>query len=112
MAQLLAGENMDDERIPALLKQVLDENPRDNGALLLKGRLAAYHKDYVDAINDFRSVLKDQPDNAEVLQLLAAAHLANNEKALALDTLRRGVESNPGKARLRLGPRAATGSGW
>jgi len=102
LAQLLAGESMDDERITVLLKQVLDENPRDNGALLLKGRLAAYHKDYVGAINDFRSVLKDQPDDAEVLQVLAAAHLANNERALAVDTLRRGVESNPGKPRLRL----------
>jgi tetratricopeptide (TPR) repeat protein len=102
LAQLLAAENMDDERVPDLLKQVLDENPRDNDALLLKGRIAAYRKDYVDAVNDFRSVLKDQPNNAEVLQFLALAHLGNNDRELALDVLRRGVESNPDSSPLRL----------
>ena len=102
LAQIIAGDNMDDARVPALLKEVLDENPRDNDALLLKGKLAANHKDYVGAINDFRSILKDQPNNTEVLQLLAAAHLGNKEKSLALDTLRRGVESNPGNHKLRL----------
>lgn len=101
LAQVLASDNMDDARVTGLLKEVLDENPRDNGALLLSGKIAANHKNYVDAINDFRSVLKDQPDNAEVLQLLAAAHLANNERTLAEDTLRRGVEADPGNIMLR-----------
>jgi len=102
LAQVIASENMDDERVAALIGQVLGENPRDNQALLLKGKLAAHHKDYVEAINNFRSVLKDQPENADVLQLLAAAHLANNERELALDTLKRGVESNPDSSKLRL----------
>lgn len=102
LAQLLASESMDDERVPDLLKQVLDENPRDNEALLLKGRIAAYRKDYIDAVNDFRSVLRDQPNNAEVLRFLALAHLGNNDNELALDVLRRGVESNPESSLLRL----------
>lgn len=102
LAQLLAGEDMDNKRVPALIKEVLDENPRDNAALLLKGKLAANHKDYIEAINDFRSVIKDQPDNAEVLRLLAGAHLANNEKELALDTLKRGIENSSNNSELRL----------
>ncbi|MFC1772751.1 tetratricopeptide repeat protein [Pseudomonadota bacterium] len=102
LAQILASENVDDERVPVLLQEVLDENPRDNNALLLKGKLAANKKDYVGAVNDFRSVLKDQPNNTEVLQMLAAAHVANDEKELALDTLRRGIDSQPDNTQLRV----------
>ncbi|MFQ5644637.1 MAG: tetratricopeptide repeat protein, partial [Thiogranum sp.] len=102
LAQLLAAADAEDERVAVLIAEVLTENPRDNGALLLKGKLAAKEKNYVDAIGDFRSVLKDQPDSEEVLLLLSAAHLANEESELAVDTLLRGIESNPGSVRLRL----------
>ena len=103
LAQLIAAEDPESERVSALVEEVLKENPRDNDALLLRGKLAARKGDYVQAIGDFRSVLKDQPDSAEVLQLLAAAHLANEEPELARDTLMRGVENNPDDAELRLG---------
>lgn len=102
LAQLIATEDPESERVQTLIDEVLKENPRDNDALLLKGKLAAQRKDYVEAINDFRSVLKDQPNSAEVLRLLASAHLANGEPELARDTLARAVEANPDNASLRL----------
>ena len=66
-----------------LIEEVLAENPKDAQALQLKGRLAMQDKDYTEAIAAFRSVLKDQPDSAEVLTFLAAAHQANGETELA-----------------------------
>jgi len=102
LAQVLASQDPDDARIITLLDEVLKENPRDNDALLLKGKLEVRRGNYVDAIANLRSVLKDQPNSAEVLQLLAAAHLANGERELARDTMLRAVEANPGDNELRL----------
>jgi tetratricopeptide (TPR) repeat protein len=102
LATVLARADMNNERSAVLLQEVLNENPRDNDALALKGRLALNNKNYTDAINDFRSVLKDQPDNADVLRLLATAHTANGEDVLALDTLKKGVEVNPGNIELHM----------
>ncbi len=102
LARLLAAADMGDERVPELIAEVLKENPGDNDALLVKGKLAAYQKNFAEAIGDFRSVLKDQPDSEEVLLLLSAAHLANGEKELAVDTLKSGVEINPGSVALHL----------
>ena len=102
LAKLIAAEEKGADRIGELLNEVLTENPKDNEALLLRGKLAASKGDYVQAIGDFRSVLKDQPNSAEVLQLLAATHLANEEPELARDTLMRGIENTPDDAELRL----------
>ena len=102
LAQLINASEPDSPRITRLVEEVLAENPRDNDALLVRGRLAMQRKDYVGAINDFRSVLKDQPNSDEVIRLLASAHLANGERDLARDTLARGLEANPDNVQLRL----------
>jgi tetratricopeptide (TPR) repeat protein len=102
LAQILASEDVQSPRIGKLLDEVLEENPRDNAALLMKGKLDLQQENYVDAIGDFRSVLKDQPDSPEVLRLLAAAHLANGDRELARDTMSRAIDANPGDNDLRL----------
>jgi tetratricopeptide (TPR) repeat protein len=102
LAMLLAAEDPDAERVSSLLTEVLRENPRDNDALLLRGKLAARKGQYAEAIADFRSVLKDQPNSPEVLQLLASVHASNNEMELARDTLMRGIEAKPEDSGLRL----------
>jgi len=102
LAKILASEDPDDPRILTLLEEVLKENPRDNDALMMRGKLAVRNGHYADAIADLRSVLRDQPDSAEVLQLLAAAHLANGDRELARDTMLRAIEANPGNNELRL----------
>lgn len=89
----------------ALLTEVLDQNPRDNDALVLRANIALAGNEPAAAIADLRAVLRDQPTSTGVLRGLARAHLQNNEPALAQDYLKRAVEANPGDidARIELG---------
>ena len=86
LAGLRLGQERDDEAI-ALLAEVLKENPRDNAALLLRGKISQTRGNMVDAIADFRSILKDQPDSLEATTRLAQAHLANGEPQMAIETV-------------------------
>jgi tetratricopeptide (TPR) repeat protein len=85
-----------------LLAEVLGKAPRDDDALLLRGNLALAQKDPKTAIADLRSVLRDQPNAVGVMRVLARAHLANGEPALAEETMRRAVDANPADAAARL----------
>ncbi len=86
----------------SLAAEVLKNNPRDNRALMLRGRMSLVKADAVNAIADFRTVLKDQPDSMEVVTELAKAHLANDEAALAKDTLAQTLGRYPGSSSLRI----------
>ncbi len=78
-----------------LISEVLNENPKDREALLLRANYALGQKKSDDAIADLRTVLKDSPDDATVLKLLAGAHMANNEPNLALENLDKAVIAAP-----------------
>jgi len=78
-----------------LINEVLDNNPRDNDALLIKGKIAFLQKDYDGAISTFRTVIKEQPGLVEAVTLLTSAHFQNNEPELAKEVLRRGIDSAP-----------------
>lgn len=92
----------DSERARKLLDEILAKNPKDNDALVLKGRLAMQDKDYDTAVGTFRTVLKDQPDSVPVLHLLAEAQLRKGDTELAGDNLRRAVEVAPQNADARI----------
>lgn len=99
-ALLLAKQDV--KGTTALVDEVLQENPRDNDALILRGNMALTRGDAPAAIADLRSVLRDQPGSAPVLRALARAHLQNNEQALAEETLRSAAQSNPSDRAVRL----------
>ncbi len=94
LAEIALSQN-DIEGASQLINVILDKNSRDNNALLLKGRIAAFRKDYDTAIVAFRTVVKDQPDSVESVSLLAISHLKNNEPELAEEVLRQGIDSAP-----------------
>jgi len=91
-------------RANILVREVLDENPKNHDALVMKGRLAFRENNFTDATTAFRSVLKNQPDAAEILTYLAEAHLQLGETELAGEALLRAVDTNPYliDARIRL----------
>jgi uncharacterized protein HemY len=60
--QLAAGKIPQAEK---LIADVLKLNPQDNDALLLRGKIELSRSDAKDAIIDFRSVLKAQPDSVQ-----------------------------------------------
>ncbi len=92
------------DKAHTLVTEVLDENPHDYDALVMKGRLAFKANNFSDAITAFRSVLKDQPDAVEILTYLAETHIRNGESELAGEALLRAVDTNPYliDARIRL----------
>ncbi|HYE34750.1 tetratricopeptide repeat protein [Methylocaldum sp.] len=93
---LALAQGQVDEAI-ALVNEVLKANPGDIQGLLLQGRIALFRKDAQKAIAAFRSLLKDQPDSLEILNLLAAAHLLDGKPSLAQESLEKAVAANPDK---------------
>lgn len=85
-----------------LANEVLEQSPRDDDALLMRGNIALAKQDPRSAIADLRAVLRDQPNAIGVLRILARAHLANGEPAVAEETMRHAVETNPNDPALRL----------
>ena len=102
LADIYAAEGEFSE-VTRLSEEVLAVNPKDNQALLIKGKLALQQGNLDVAVSSFRSVLRDQPDSVSVMQLLAQAHLNKGEVDLAGDQLQRAVQIAPDNVDARLG---------
>jgi tetratricopeptide (TPR) repeat protein len=85
-----------------LIGQVLEQNPRDNDALVLHGEMALAHSNPTAAITDFRAVLRDQPQAVGVRQLIAQAFVQNGQPALAEESLRAAIDLAPADPSLRV----------
>lgn len=79
----------------ALIDQVLDKNPRDADALILRAVLELSRNDPTSAIADLRAVLRDQPQSPGLQRTLARAYFAQGNAALAEESLRAAVEGAP-----------------
>ncbi len=78
-----------------LNSQILKDHPQDLGSIVLRGEIALVERKLNDAINDFRSVLIDQPQNVPVLKLLSTAHIQNNDPVLAKENLQKILAITP-----------------
>jgi tetratricopeptide (TPR) repeat protein len=79
----------------ARVEQVLKENPRASDALLLQGKIALDRQSGKEAIQAFRSVLKDQPNLAEGHALLGQAYVMAGDLALARESLEKAAALDP-----------------
>lgn len=85
-----------------LVADVLSASPRDNDALVLRGRIHLIDNKPRDAVLDLRTALRDRPGSPQVAGLLAQAHRAAGEPQLSREALADAVKSRPNDADLRL----------
>ncbi len=78
------------------LAEVLQINPRSVEGLVLQGKIALALRNGKEAVQAFRSALRDQPEQPQVQFLLAQAHVTNGEEELARESLQRAIALNPG----------------
>lgn len=90
------------EPAKALVKEVLDEQPRDSDALALRGELALMDRRLPEAVADFRAILAEQPQNIQALKLLGKAHLMGNDPVLARENMQKVVDIAPKDEQARL----------
>jgi predicted Zn-dependent protease len=90
------------EAAQSLIAAVLEQNPRDVDALLMRGNLALQAGNAAAAIADLRTVLREQPNALEVQRTLARAYAANGESPLAEETLRAAIQNAPSSLPVRV----------
>lgn len=101
LAELLAQKN-DQSGAEKLVTEVLEENPGDNDALVLRANDELAHQRPDAAIADLRRVLRDQPNSSPVLVSLTKAYVVDGEPQLAEDAARHAVEADPSSVPARL----------
>jgi cellulose synthase operon protein C len=79
----------------ALIKDVLELEPENGEALIVRARLALNDNDPNSAINDLRTVLKNTPDSTLALAMLATAQERTGARNLALDNYQRLLQLEP-----------------
>jgi tetratricopeptide (TPR) repeat protein len=94
-ALALGAERLEDAR--ALAAEVLAKDAENSEALLIRAALAlqAEDPDADRAIADLRTILRNEPESTGALRMLATAHEARNEPALAQDAFQRVIELAP-----------------
>lgn len=91
-----------DREARKLVEEVLQKNPRDDDALILRANIELRGEDPTSAIGDLRVVLRDQPNSVPLQRTLAQAYLAKGEAALAEEALRGAMRSAPNDAAVRI----------
>jgi tetratricopeptide (TPR) repeat protein len=85
-----------------LVAEVLEKNPRDDDALILRADMELQGNDPTGAIADLRAVLRNQPRSVPLQRTLAQAYMKKGETALAEEALRAAVEAGPNEPSTRV----------
>lgn len=85
-----------------LVEEVLNESPGNIRALMMRGTVALSRRDAPQAIGDFRTILRDQPNNLTVIRQLATAYILNGQEDLAKDVVQKAVEIDSSNKDLNL----------
>jgi tetratricopeptide (TPR) repeat protein len=85
-----------------LLGEILQANPKDEGALVMRGQRSLAKNDAPGAIADLRAALKNDPGSMQINGLLAAAHRQNKEVELGRQVIASAVDLYPDRTDLRL----------
>jgi tetratricopeptide (TPR) repeat protein len=93
------GKEADGDR---LVGEILQANPKDEGALVMRGQRALTKNDAQGAIADLRAALKNDPGSLQINGLLAAAHRQNKEVELGRQVIASAVDLYPDRTDLRL----------
>ncbi len=101
LAQIYIKENLVD-KAQLKIDEVLKENPQDTLSLIMRGSIALSKNKLIDAIGDFRSVLRNQPNHPVTTRLLAKAHIANNEPELAKKQYIQAINVSPRNINLKI----------
>lgn len=94
IAQLDFGEGRQEEA-EQRLTEVLKENPRSAEGLILRGKIALTRRNGKEAVQMFRTVLRDQSELAHVQYLLGQAHVLAGETPLARESFERAIALHP-----------------
>jgi tetratricopeptide (TPR) repeat protein len=82
------------EQAKALANEVIAEQANNTRALMLRGTIALSERDAPQAIADYRTILRDDPENTLVIRQLAAAYVMNDQKDLAKELVQNAFEAN------------------
>ena len=90
----LKAEQNDIAQADKLIAEVLEQQPGNIEALTLRGKLYLQKEDAVNAIPDLRAAVNANPENIEIIKMLAQAHILNGENELATELLKNVVRMN------------------
>jgi tetratricopeptide (TPR) repeat protein len=95
-ASYLADNKMEDA--VRLVNEILTEDEHNEQALILKADISISSEDIDQAIADLRTVLRDAPDSAQAMLLLAKAYHNGGSYQLALDQYQRAYVASKKKS--------------
>ena len=82
-------------RAEKLANEVLKKHPKDMTATETRGIIALQKKDGLTAVNSFRLLTQDRPQDPQAWLLLARANLLNKEGGQAKDNAKKALELKP-----------------
>ena len=94
LARLKFAQNQIDAA-EKLVNEVLKDHPKDMDATETRGLIALSKKDGLTAVNSFRLLTQDRPQNPQAWLLLARANLLNKEEGLAKENAKKALTIKP-----------------